>query len=288
MFLLFAPLFASISHASQSIEIRPAPINISGLDTLSFVYAGEKWIDVVGQTAPAGFLHTNTVHSNESWVEGTVDLVLEDATEGSYQYSASFHSIARYTVEITVMRYNISTIYTKELGNPHIAVPQLSMVRESIAEYECPANITVQVNLSIQILGTGSQRTASSQPGAFITIPGVPEWEIGLYAMTLTPFLAIAVLNIRDLRGTRKAIWTTRYSAAVVLRHLFYGLILAFFVVCAVFLALLIGGVLLGVSPSQAWISTGTLFVSALPIIPLGIAYGLAKRSGWYDLLDEA
>jgi len=296
LFLLLVPLFATPSQASQSveirpaqiIEIRPAQINLSPEDTLRIAYAGKKQIRTVLPKTPTGLELVATEQSNSSSNQGALYLSPENATENLYQYSPAFYSSAPYTVAVTALRYNMTTYFAKEMGNPPIEVRVLWSTPESIAEYTCPENITVQVNLSIQTLGSSSQKSTSLQSSVFATLSSVPQWEIGLYAIILTPFLGIAILNVRDLQRARKIIWTTRHSAVMVLRHLFFGLVFSFVVVCTVFSALLIGGVILGAPPSLGWTPIWTLLIPALPIIPLGVVYALAKRSGWYDLLDEA
>jgi len=286
-YLLLTLLLAPASGAAQSFEIRPSTLQIYREDTLRIVYTGKTQAVTVTHTPPTGFAMNTEGRLNSTGAEGMIDLTPDNATEGVYQYNLTFLSGGPYTIAVAIMRYNETTTYVKEMSG---TVPQtvkiLRSIREPVAEYLCPASVAVQVSLSIQILTRAPAQTTPSLISTLTTLPRVPEWTIGLYTATLAPFFGIALLNIRDLRKARKVVWTHRYSAAVMLRHLLYGLTLTFFILGAIFLATLIGGVILRIVPIQGWVSIWTLLASALLIVPLGIAYGLARRSGIYDDLD--
>ncbi|MFX0088280.1 MAG: AAA family ATPase [Candidatus Hodarchaeota archaeon] len=96
------------------------------------------------------------------------------------------------------------------------------------------------------------------------------------------------VLTNRDLRASRKEMWSTQDSVALSLRYLFFGSMFAFLISGLLMfsiwiLNILFGGLvsaILGIPPIIP-------LVSLIAVITFGIVYGIAKSRHLYDLADE-
>ncbi|MFX1487235.1 MAG: AAA family ATPase [Promethearchaeota archaeon] len=117
---------------------------------------------------------------------------------------------------------------------------------------------------------------------------GTELWEILLFLASLAVFIYLYVLTERDLRASRKDLWSTQDSTALALRYLFFGSINAFLISGLLVFSIWILNILFeGLASAILGISLIVPLISLVASIAFGIAYGIAKSKHLYDLADE-
>lgn len=266
------------STAFASIEIHPAAVTVSRNDQAKITYIGKRDVFIVPEMPPPGF--TVFVEKNYTSIAGEVNLFPENATDGRYQYLLAFYSKAPYTVTFQVLRYNTSVPLITESGIQAFKTAYRSV--ELINELTCPANVTTQLNVSLNVI---QPKSGTPPPSiAMGALPNMPGWLVWVFAASLSVFLTTSLFSIRDLERARKSAWTFRQSAgAILIKHVLFGLIVAFFVSVIALLGAVLWGLLTGVTTMRGEVLVWTLVASGLPIVPVGVLYRLARWRGWYD-----
>lgn len=278
----FALALSLASTASASLEIHPAAVSVSRNDQVSLSYIGERDVSTILERPPPGFTVLMEKNENSTSMTGTVNIFPENATKGRYEYLLAFHSEAPYRLTLSVLRYNESAPSITDYGIQ--AYKKMYRRPELMGEIACTANVTTQVNISINVLQPKPVGPAS--PLTIAAFSSIPSWVIAVFAVSLSAFITTAILGIRDLKRARKGAWMFRQLVgATLIKHILFGSILAFLVTTIVLLGTFFGGLLTGVEAVSGGVLAWTLVVSTLLVVPVWILFLLAKWRGWYDLL---
>jgi hypothetical protein len=271
-----------ISPAYASLEFHPATIVVSKSDQVKLSYIGESEVAILKEKKPPpGF---SVFEENHTPLTGTVNISPENATEGTYQYTLAFYSSSNYTLILSVLKYNDTTPQITEYGIQEYKTGYHTT--EVIHELECPANRTTQVNVSIRVIQPKLGATATAITLA--TLPTTPGWLVLVFAVALSVFLTTGILSILDLPKVRKGVWNLRQmAAALLIKHIFFGLALAFLAVAVTLLGTSLGALLTAGSTVEVGVIVWMLIISALPLLLFGVLYRIARAMGWYDLLEE-
>jgi len=271
-----------MSPAYASLEFHPATVIVSKSDQVKLSYIGRSEVAIAIETPPTGFsVLREPPHTSAT---GVVNIFPENAAEGTYEYRIVFYSSSPYTLILSVLKYNDTTPQITEYGIQEYKTGYLTT--ELISELNCLEGGTIQVNVSVQVIQPKTGATASTITLA--TLPTTPGWLVLVFAVALSVFLTTGILSILDLPKARKGVWNLRQMvAALLIKHIFFGLTLAFLAVAVTLLGSSLGALLIAGSTVQVGVIVWTLIISALPLLLFGVLYRIARGMGWYDLLEE-
>jgi hypothetical protein len=273
-----------MSPAYAALEFHPATVIVSKSDQVKLSYIGESEVTILIEKPPTGFSVLLEENKSHTPVTGVVSILPENATEGTYQYTLAFYSSSPYTLILSVLKYNDTAPPITEYGIQAYKTGYLTT--QVISELECPAKITTQVNVSVQVIQPKLGATAPTITLA--TLPATSGWLVLVFAATLSVFLTAGILSILDLPKVRKGVWNFRQMAvALLIKHILFGLALAFLAVTVTLLGSSLVALLTAGSTVQVGVIVWTLIISALPLLLFGVLYRIARGMGWYDLLEE-
>lgn len=113
---------------------------------------------------------------------------------------------------------------------------------------------------------------------------------IASYAVILTLFILVGILNIKDMKVRKRDRWVKKDSIAMVIRVLFYGFLISFAIIELEALILMVGRFLLQFFAGKSlpvYASQTLLLLPILPVVLMGVIYAIAKKREWYELIDE-
>jgi len=116
----------------------------------------------------------------------------------------------------------------------------------------------------------------------------ITAFEIALYLLIVLLFVVTGFLNMKDLQNMRQDKWTRQDSVALILRSLFWAVLLNFLLIGAINAGILLVTVLKAPLSSQtvlAWVLLSLEFLLGVFLLT-GVVYGLARWKDWYDLID--
>jgi len=116
----------------------------------------------------------------------------------------------------------------------------------------------------------------------------ITAFEIALYLLIVLLFVVTGFLNMKDLQNMRQDKWTRQDSVALMLRSLFWAVLLSFLLIGAINAGILLFTVLKVPLSSQtvlAWVLLSLEFLLGVFLLT-GVVYGLARWKDWYDLID--
>jgi hypothetical protein len=110
------------------------------------------------------------------------------------------------------------------------------------------------------------------------------------YAVILSLFILVGILNIGDMKIKKRERWVKKDSIAVIIRVLFYGFLISFAIIELEALILMFGSFTLQFFAGKTlhvYFSNSLLISPLLPVIFIGVIYAIAKKREWYELIDE-
>lgn len=110
------------------------------------------------------------------------------------------------------------------------------------------------------------------------------------YAVILTLFILVGILNIKDMKVKKRDRWVKKDSIAMIIRVLFYGFLISFAIIELEALILMFGRFSLQFFAGKSlpiYVSRSLLILPILPVILIGVVYAIAKKREWYELIDE-
>ncbi|MBS7658549.1 MAG: hypothetical protein QXL69_07155 [Candidatus Bathyarchaeia archaeon] len=110
------------------------------------------------------------------------------------------------------------------------------------------------------------------------------------YAIILTLFILVGVLNIKDMEIKKRDRWVKKDSIAMLIKVLFYGFLITFAIVELEALIFSFSNAIFQFLTGKKLpirISLLSLLLPIIPVILTGIIYGIAKKREWYELIDE-
>jgi len=149
---------------------------------------------------------------------------------------------------------------------------------EALATYNCDGNVTVMLHVKIRALEV---EEGEAPMGIYVSWENL--WPMLIYGALTPPFLAAALLDVKDFkarRGRRARV----ESLAIVLRYMTYASI-----TCSIAVLAVTGGLALYslIAPMPLRVEAGSLLLSSTLTGALALLYGLARWKGWYEAVDE-
>lgn len=238
-------------------------IDMLGGDELVIGYSGSDFIYVLTSELPDVFEVISVNKSLSNVYGGSIYVRLRGGgAAGDYRYILLFYSLRPFNVNITLVR-----------GREGYLIDVLN----------CPANITLQLLLTLVVNGTRQDVRGPAIPTP-PTLPGTPPWGLVVMGIALAMFVAAGILDIKDYSVIKRGRWGKQESIALMVRYLLYSSItaLALSLITAIAYSIYINLIYGAVVFNLSWFLTPITFLAITSII-----YLICKWRGWYDVVDE-
>ena len=149
-----------------------------------------------------------------------------------------------------------------------------------IKTYVCPANVTLR--LLVRLESERDLKPASASVPALLF--DVDPWALIPHAIFTPLFGATLMLDLRDMKRRKASRWSRLDGIALTVKYLFYASLVS---LTAVTLWTLGWSIYTSLTTGVASIKLGSLLASSIASSAMGLTYVVARRRGWYELIDE-
>jgi len=148
--------------------------------------------------------------------------------------------------------------------------------------YRCPGNMTFKLVVPLALKSSASY--GSSEIAMPISFWSIEPWKIAVYCIFIPLFGVTAFLDLKDMKRRKVGRWSLNDSIALILRYMFYALMLSFIAIALGTLGVFVYSSVMAFSID---LKLGDLLASFILFSVVAVFYGLARWRGWYELIDE-